>query len=127
MTTDREALVKLLREALPAVVHVQTLLYFNAHEPEDSPEIGAYKNLQLRIEATLTAQGGEQTADTVNVSRELLEQLRQSHEECDDCWYSCPKSGDCCNEFAGDECTCGADYFNAKIDAMLAAAKEGKS
>lgn len=47
--------------------------------------------------------------------------LRQSHAICDDCWYSCPKSGECCNEGAGDECNCGADALNAKVDAILRA------
>ena len=45
----------------------------------------------------------------------LIEQLRQpvSHKQCEDCWYSCPKSGECCNDDAGTDCTCGADAENA--------------
>ena len=50
-----------------------------------------------------------------------LEKLRISHyQNYEDCWYSCPKSPDgCCNDNAGDECTCGADKHNAKLDEIL--------
>lgn len=53
-----------------------------------------------------------------------LEQLRREHLSVPDCWYSCPKSGDCCNEAEGDECNCGADAHNALIDALLALVAE---
>lgn len=53
--------------------------------------------------------------------REALESLRSTHYECDDPWYSCPKSeGGCANDGQGDECNCGADARNAIIDAALA-------
>lgn len=53
---------------------------------------------------------------------ELLNSLRRSHLVVDgDCWFSCPKSGECCNEVLKDVCTCGADAHNARIDAALAA------
>jgi len=47
---------------------------------------------------------------------ELLVRLGKevSHYVCEDCWYSCPKCAEgCCNDGAGDECTCGADAENA--------------
>lgn len=50
-----------------------------------------------------------------------LEALRRTHVTCEDCWYSCPKSGECCNEYEGSECNCGADEANERIDAILAA------
>ena len=54
--------------------------------------------------------------------REAIEKLRvHGHYECEDCWYSCPKSDGYCRE--GDvymECTCGADEQNAIIDAAIA-------
>lgn len=32
------------------------------------------------------------------------------HRQCEDSWYSCPKSEEgCANEFEGEECNCGAD------------------
>jgi hypothetical protein len=39
----------------------------------------------------------------------------------EDCWYSCPKAPDgCCNDnYAEDECICGADDHNARVDATL--------
>ncbi len=42
---------------------------------------------------------------------ELLALCRSQeyHYDCADCWYSCPKSGQCCNDTAGDECNCGYD------------------
>lgn len=53
--------------------------------------------------------------------REKLEQLRQSHYECEDCWYSCPKSDACCNDEAASVCNCGADQHNALVDEILLA------
>ena len=54
--------------------------------------------------------------------REALKSLRRdSHYECEDCWYSCPKSGECCNDNASDRCTCGADAVNTLIDTALGA------
>lgn len=50
-----------------------------------------------------------------------LDRLRRQHYECEDCWYSCPKSEDgCCDENRGDDCTCGADTHNALIDVLVA-------
>ena len=42
---------------------------------------------------------------------ELLAVCRSQeyHYDCEDCWYSCPKSGNCCNDTVGDDCTCGYD------------------
>jgi hypothetical protein len=49
-----------------------------------------------------------------------LNQLRREHFECEDCWYSCPKSeGGCCNSEQGKDCNCGADQHNAIIDAAI--------
>lgn len=49
-----------------------------------------------------------------------LQQAKYPHMTCEDCWYSCPKSGECCNEdLPKDKCTCGADIHNAAIDAAL--------
>ena len=38
----------------------------------------------------------------------------------EDCWYSCPVTGECCNDGAGDECNCGAVEHNKKIEAVYA-------
>ena len=54
--------------------------------------------------------------------RGLLREARRPHYYCDDPWYSCPKAeGGCCDESAGTECRCGADEWNARIDAALGA------
>jgi len=48
-----------------------------------------------------------------------LEKLKREHLQCEDPWYSCPKSGQCFNDNAGDCCTCGADDINEAIDKMI--------
>ena len=38
-----------------------------------------------------------------------------------DCWYSCPKSGECCRDDQDkDKCGCGADAHNEAIRSVLA-------
>lgn len=39
----------------------------------------------------------------------VLCRSQEYHYDCEDCWYSCPKSGNCCNNTVGDECNCGYD------------------
>ena len=42
------------------------------------------------------------------------------HYECEDCWYSCPKSTEgSCNDDAGDECNCGVEKIAERILAVL--------
>jgi len=54
-----------------------------------------------------------------------LEELKRDHFWLDeDCWYSCPMSGHCCNDNAPIVCDCGADKHNAKVDAIIATLKE---
>jgi len=51
-----------------------------------------------------------------------LEKLRRVHYVCDeDCWYSCPKSGDCCNNLykSNDKCDCGAEKHNETLDGII--------
>lgn len=51
---------------------------------------------------------------------EVLPTLKIKHRYCEDCWYSCPKHEDgCCNEAEGEDCNCGADEHNSKIDALM--------
>ena len=41
------------------------------------------------------------------------------HRQCEDSWYSCPKSEDgCANDGEGDECNCGADDYNKQLDTL---------
>lgn len=51
--------------------------------------------------------------------REALHAAKIPHYVCDDCFYSCPKTGESCNELPNDVCDCGADAHNAKIDEAL--------
>lgn len=54
--------------------------------------------------------------------REGLEGAKRGHRYCDDSFYSCPLSEDGCSDdgYEEDECNCGADAINARIDALLA-------
>jgi hypothetical protein len=52
--------------------------------------------------------------------KEALPTFKRDHYYCDDCWYSCPKAEDgCCDERAGEDCNCGADEWNARIDLLM--------
>lgn len=68
----------------------------------------------------IACSGAIASAKEVQALREALEGLKREHTNCEDCWYSCPKSVDgCCDGSQGDDCNCGADQHNAKIDAAL--------
>ena len=58
-----------------------------------------------------------------------LEKLRRTHlvvEE--DCWYSCPKSGECCNSVQNEtNCNCGADEHNKILDGIIECLKSPKT
>lgn len=59
---------------------------------------------------------------------ELLALCRSQeyHYDCEDCWYSCPRSGNCCNDTAGDECNCGYDRrVKEKMDLYKAGYRAG--
>ena len=45
----------------------------------------------------------------------------ENHHECEDCWYSCPKSesGCCDDSVEKTRCTCGKDRNNQIIDQLL--------
>jgi hypothetical protein len=50
----------------------------------------------------------------------VLRSMKRKHSECEDSWYSCPKSENgCANDGAGDECDCGADNANEMIDKAI--------
>jgi hypothetical protein len=56
---------------------------------------------------------------------EALENNKRTHYYCEDTWYSCPKHDDgCANEYAGEECDCGADETNKEFDNAIQACKE---
>lgn len=48
-----------------------------------------------------------------------LEGLKLNHYTCEDAWYSCPKSGECCHDLNGNDCLCGADTHNKKVDKII--------
>lgn len=49
--------------------------------------------------------------------REALNESRQPHYSCEDSYYNCGKHEDAWRK--DDECSCGADAWNAKIDRIL--------
>lgn len=46
---------------------------------------------------------------------DLVKRLREleGHNECDDCWYSCPAFSGYCGPDESKRCDCGANYRNA--------------
>ena len=63
--------------------------------------------------------------EALRMALEALENNRQTHNYCEDSWYSCPKHEDgCANDSEGDECNCGADNVNAQFDKAINAIKE---
>jgi hypothetical protein len=62
--------------------------------------------------------------------REALLAAKRTHLIVEgDCWYSCPASGQSCNNEADSgsrKCDCGADEHNAAIDRALADTDEHK-
>lgn len=50
-----------------------------------------------------------------------LREAKRNHSACDDPWYTCPMHPDGCADSSRekDECTCGAEDHNAKIDSVL--------
>jgi hypothetical protein len=62
-----------------------------------------------------------QAAEIERLRAALLSLREDTHAECDDCWYSCPKSGACCDQDRKDTdvCTCGVDRRNKIIDSVL--------
>lgn len=53
--------------------------------------------------------------------RALLLESKRQHYRCDDAWYSCPMDEEGCSDTSKEkECDCGADDWNAKVDAALA-------
>ncbi len=51
--------------------------------------------------------------------RALLRESKRYHRYCEDGWYSCPKEADGCLDEREDECNCGADEWNTKVDNEL--------
>jgi len=51
---------------------------------------------------------------------ELHQLALQTHYSCEDSWYSCPKSENGCynDAYPDDECNCGADEHNKKVNEL---------
>jgi hypothetical protein len=70
-------------------------------------------------------QTGELTKRNVLMTKkeiiEFLNSLKIGHYYNDyDSWYNCPKTPEGCpDDNAGDECNCGADSHNQKIDNFI--------
>lgn len=67
----------------------------------------------------------DQILDKIEELREGIEKLsaytKSRHYQCDDWWYSCPKSEKgCANEETGEDCNCGADEINAEVATIKA-------
>ena len=63
--------------------------------------------------------------EALRMAIEALENNKRTHYYCEDTWYSCPKHEDgCANEYAGEECNCGADETNKEFYNAIQACKE---
>lgn len=52
--------------------------------------------------------------------RDLLKESKREHYSVEgDCYYSCPKHPNYCGNEDRDYCNCGADDWNARVDAAL--------
>jgi len=90
-------------------------LVATTEQETDAAYITAAANLAPEIAAELIA-----AREEIQRLRVALESLRiTSHTECEDCWYSCPKSDDYCGTDDREHCACGMDKQNAIIDAAL--------
>ena len=50
----------------------------------------------------------------------FLEGSRRKHDYCNDPWYSCPKAEEgCTDKRLGNDCICGADDYNKRLDVIL--------
>ena len=86
-----------------------------------SPEMRSYLG-RVRLEQQVKELRAElaRRDEIITRLKEVLPTLKISHYYCEDCWYSCPKEEDgCCNEAEGEDCNCGADEHNSKIDALM--------
>lgn len=84
-------------------------------------------NAELIAQAPALHAEAERLRETVKELIGTLSGLRRAHDNCEDCWYSCPLSADgCCNDGVDkSKCNCGADTHNAKIDAALSKGRAG--
>jgi hypothetical protein len=71
-----------------------------------------YPKKMLRVKAASEA------AKEIIIAK--LQSMKQGHYECEDGWYSCPKSEEgCLDESDGNKCNCGADEINTEIDEAI--------
>ena len=52
---------------------------------------------------------------TMDLVNQIVKLAHREHVECEDPWYSCPKSPEGCLADNGDECDCGADRINDQV------------
>jgi len=63
--------------------------------------------------------------EALKMAIDTLQNARRKHFYCEDTYYSCPKHEDgCADDRQPDECNCGADKLNSKIDIAINACKE---
>ena len=63
--------------------------------------------------------------EALKIAIEALQNNKRTHYYCEDTWYSCPKHEDgCANDYAGEDCDCGADETNQEFDIVIQACKE---
>lgn len=61
----------------------------------------------------------EMSTDARKLVKELGGLALQDHNECEDTFYSCPKSPDGCSDDRQEGCNCGADSHNERVNKIL--------
>ena len=96
------------------------LKYRAAEAEKDGEDMNAASwNYQEGV--LISANDAKEIVETYEAVLAYLESTRQTHLMVEDGWYSCPMAGE--DVYYGNEpntvCSCGAQEFNANLDAMI--------
>lgn len=112
---DRDRLQRELADSV--VTHNKAWLLCQKHDqrfPKPAPTLTEY--VQHYVERAESAEKRLEEAGRV------LQKCRIGHYYCEDSWYSCPQAeGGCADDRRGPACDCGADKWNARVDAAIEA------
>jgi hypothetical protein len=116
--SNRELIEKLRRNPRGVMFELE-------HECAD-----ALEKAEAELAAIKAAQPDGWVSEQEAKIKRLSEALRdfatpkQSHYECEDAWYSCPKHEGYAKDDGQDVCNCGADEHNARLELHAAALRD---
>jgi hypothetical protein len=98
----------------------QTPFFFRWPNPISLEDLRANVNGFSPVQRPSAKVAGKNAKEIKEAINELASLARREHQVCEDNYYSCPKAeGGCGDRRMGNQCTCGADAHNAKVDAIL--------